>query len=147
MVLRSKVKNQNTYWSSAVEWYSYISYIFSGHINEYGVNYSKLKPKSRRADRKEVLCRIKNIKFKLLNEQSSPLFQGMTFPTEPLFGVDPSTSDTDNTNPEPIYRSCAVIPNSAAFDGSRHGIDVGKQTLEFGITCYLSGASDSVFIQ
>jgi len=78
-----------------------------------------------------------------LNDKSSPLFQGKQFPNEPLFSVEGSSenryeggnSDTQKSEahmlneivPEPLYKTCAVIPNSAAFDGAKHGIDIGKR--------------------
>jgi hypothetical protein len=82
--------------------------------------------------------------MKLLNEQSSRLFEGKPFPSESLFSVENSNvnryeagnSDQDREGdkpvlsevvPAPLYKTCAVIPNSAAFDGAKHGIDIGKR--------------------
>lgn len=114
----------------------------TGHINHYGVNYTRLKSKAK-VNRAQVLCRIKRLHLKILDETSSILFEGKHFPSEPLFsseveerskyesgysGDAPSSSDSksrSNSN-SPLYRSCAVIPNSAALDGAKHGIDIGN---------------------
>ncbi|CAL8114226.1 unnamed protein product [Orchesella dallaii] len=109
-----------------------------GHINHYGVNYTKLKSKVK-VNQAAVLCRIKKVSMGVLDQSSSPLFEGKRFPAEPLFsseaeersrfesgysGDTQSSSDSRNRNTSPLYRSCAVIPNSAALDGAKHGIDI-----------------------
>ena len=77
------------------------------------------------------MCRIKKTKLDILNEDSSPLLKGKTFPTEPLFNdglqhlhqlnYDEGKSRNEEIDDfsaqmssQPLYRSCAVVPNSAA---------------------------------
>ncbi|CAG7734526.1 unnamed protein product [Allacma fusca] len=98
-----------------------------GHINQYGVNFTQLKPRSK-VDREEIICRIKKLSLNIVNENTSPLLKGKVFPNQPLFS---ESSDYDEHNPEfsetveqALYRSCAVIPNSAALDGAKHGLDI-----------------------
>lgn len=82
------------------------------------------------------MCRIKALRFDLLNEGTSPIFAGKSFPTEPLFSDFLSENGNplmekelrlseDGNSDEPLYRACAVVPSSAALDGSQHGIDIG----------------------
>lgn len=88
-----------------------------------------------------MLCKVKRLHLKILDESSSFIFEGKKFPSEPLFSSEveersryesgysgdvPSSSDSKNRNSSPLYRSCAVIPNSAALDGAKHGIDIGN---------------------
>ena len=115
---------------------------FTGHLNQYGVNFTRLRPRVKQ-NVQAMMCRLKNIKLDILTEKSSSVFTGKSFPTEPLFPsstpdgnpimekelvLDKVSSSLDSgSEDEPSYRSCAVIPNSAALDGSKHGIDIGKK--------------------
>ncbi len=90
-----------------------------------------------------MMCRIKRLKLDIVTERSSPVFKGKHFPSEPLFGEPSSrlgnrimekefvleqqgSSQDSGSDEGPIYRTCAVIPNSAALDGAQHGIDIGE---------------------
>lgn len=98
------------------------------HINDYSVDFTKLKPRGQKMDRKQVLCKLKNVKLKLLNQRSSKAFKDKQFPNEGIFTSGTGEGDKFNgeIKPESLYKSCAVIPNSAAFDGAKHGIDIGN---------------------
>jgi len=92
------------------------------------------------------MCRIRSLKFNLLNEGTSPVFSGKEFPQGPLFGDFLFANDRGNplmekelqlpdddvvaaSSDEPQYRSCAVVPSSAALDGSKLGLDIGNSQL------------------
>ena len=78
----------------------------------------------KKGTKNEILCRIRDVAFKLLTEKSGKkLFTGKAFPTESIFGE--SEDNDGNITPEPIFRTCAVVPNSGALDSSKHGIDIG----------------------
>ena len=73
------------------------------------------------------MCRIKNIKLSIVNEDTSSSVRGKNFPRRPLFSKHgESDCDSSDCEDEPLYKSCAVVPNSAALDGAKHGLDIGE---------------------
>lgn len=96
-----------------------------GHLNDYGVPAAKFQqPKGKKVEMKDVFCKVKQIPFQLIHAKSSPVFTGKPFPDEGFLQAHSDRGRTE-VESEPVFKKCAVIPNSAALDGAKHGIDIG----------------------
>lgn len=79
--------------------------------------------------------------------QTTKIKPSSTFFAASSSSVTSSSSSNSKRNlDEPIYRSCAVVPNSAALDGSEHGIDIGTYGIKLLILLILNWQVKRFFI-